>query len=121
VAARGGEDTGRLADIGSAEGEGSAVAKNGVLEIPANPDGQLAYEFASAEAPAGALDIQSPNDSSIDHNIALEGDGVNEEGPVVANGDVSEIKVDLKPGSYTFFCSVPGHREGGMEGELTVK
>jgi uncharacterized cupredoxin-like copper-binding protein len=46
---------------------------------------------------------------------------VNEEGPVVNNGGVSEIEVDVQPGEYTFYCSVPGHREGGMEGTLTVE
>jgi uncharacterized cupredoxin-like copper-binding protein len=39
----------------------------------------------------------------------------------VKNGAVSRIEVDLKPGEYTFYCSVPGHREGGMEGKLTVQ
>ena len=36
-------------------------------------------------------------------------------------GGVSKVTVDLKPGEYAFYCSVPGHREGGMEGKLTVK
>ena len=52
------------------------------------------------------------------HNIAIEGNGVDEEGQVVQNGGVSRVEVDLKAGEYTFFCSVPGHREGGMEGTL---
>jgi plastocyanin len=121
VAGRDGEDTGRLADVGGAKAEGTAKAENGELDIPANPDGQLAYEFASAEAPAGAIKLKSPNESGTDHNIALEGNGVSEEGPVVKNGGVSEVDADLKPGEYTFYCSVPGHREGGMEGKLTVK
>ena len=70
---------------------------------------------------SGDLELKSKNDSSTPHNIALEGNGVNEEGPVVQGGQSSDIKVTLKPGEYTFFCSVPGHREGGMEGKLTVK
>ena len=47
--------------------------------------------------------------------------GLNQKGPVVSGGDSSDIKVTLKKGTYTFFCSVPGHREAGMEGKITVK
>lgn len=119
--ARSGDDTGQLADVGAAKAQGTAKAKNGELEIPTDPDGSLAYTFASATAAPGSLDITTPNEASVPHNIALEGNGVNEIGKVVQNGGVSEIKVDVKPGKYTFFCSVPGHRAGGMEGTLTVK
>ncbi len=120
VAARGGEDTGALAQVGGGP-EGTAEAEGGVLEIPADDSGALFYTFADATAPAGQLTIESPNPSSVDHNIALEGGGVDEEGPVVADGGVSEIQVDVEAGEYQFYCSVEGHREGGMEGTLTVE
>jgi plastocyanin len=120
AAGKPGEDTGALAEVGGGP-EGTAEAENGELEIPAAPSGALYYVFADATAPPGALTITSPNDSSVDHNIALEGNGVNEEGPVVNNGGVSDIEVDLDAGEYTFYCSVEGHREGGMEGTLTVE
>jgi plastocyanin len=120
AAGRPGEDTGALAEVGGGP-EGTAEAENGVLEIPAAPSGALYFVFADATAPAGQLKLESPNEATVDHNIALEGNGVNEEGPVVNNGAVSEIDVDLEPGEYTFYCSVEGHREGGMEGTLTVE
>jgi plastocyanin len=119
--AKGGKDQGALASVGAAVAEGTAKAKGGKLEIPADPGGALAYTFADAEAPPGQLEIDSPNESSVDHNIALEGNGVNEVGPVVKNGGVSTINVDVAAGEYTFFCTVTGHREAGMEGKLTVK
>jgi plastocyanin len=119
AAGKPGEDTGQLAQVGAAQAEGTAEAADGVLEMPAT--GATNYEFADATAPAGALTIRSPNESPTEHNIALEGDNVNEEGPVVGEGDVSEIEVDVRAGEYTFYCSVPGHREAGMEGTLTVE
>jgi plastocyanin len=121
AAAKGGEDSGRLAQVGAAEAEGTAEAENGELEIPADPGGSLAYTFADARAPAGPLTITSPNEASVDHNIALEGGGIDEVGPIVNNGGVSEIQVNVRPGEFTFYCSVPGHREAGMEGTLTVE
>jgi plastocyanin len=121
AAAKRGEDTGALAQVGAAKAEGTAKAKDGVLTIPADPGGSIAYQFANAESPAGQVEIRSPNESGTDHDIALEGNGVDEKGEVVKNGGVSQFNVDLKPGEYTFYCSVPGHREGGMEGTLTVK
>jgi plastocyanin len=121
AAAKPGKDTGALARVGAAQSQGTAKAKSGVLDIAADPSGALSYEFADAEAPAGALTIRSKNDSSVDHDISIEGNGVDENGPVVKDGGVSEVKVTLKPGAYTFYCSVDAHRQGGMEGKLTVK
>ncbi len=118
--AKRGEDTGLLAEAVPKAGAGKpAVAENGEVEIPATA--QLAYETAAAEAEPGELTIKSPNPSGTPHNIALEGGGVNEVGEVVDKGGVSEIEVDVAAGEYTFYCSVPGHREGGMEGTLTVE
>ena len=121
VAGAPGKDTGRLAQIGVAQAKGTAGEKNGVLSIPTDPSGQLAYQFASATAKAGKVAIESKNPSSIPHDIAVEGNGVNAKGKVVQSGGVSKLTVTLKPGSYTFFCTVDGHRQAGMQGKLTVK
>jgi plastocyanin len=121
AAARGGEDTGRLAQVGAGQAEGTAEAENGVIEMPADPNGGLFYEFAEATSPPGALTMRSPNESSVDHNIALEGGGVDEVGDIVRDGGVSEIQADVEAGEYTFYCSVEGHREAGMEGTLSVE
>jgi plastocyanin len=121
AAAKGGEDAGRLAQVGAGQAEGTAEAENGVIDMPADPGGGLFFEFAEAVAPPGALTMRSPNESSVDHNIALEGGGVDEVGEVVRDGGVSEIQADVQAGEYTFYCSVEGHREGGMEGTLTVE
>jgi plastocyanin len=115
-----GEDTGALAQVGAAKAEGTAKAEGGVLEIPADPGGSLSFVFAEAEAPAGQITFRSPNESSVEHDIAIEGNGVDEKGPVVKDGGVSEFQANLQPGEYTFYCSVVGHRAAGMEGPLRV-
>ena len=119
AAAAPGKDPGRLADVSAAKAQGTAKAQSGKLDIPVGTG--LSYKFAAAEAPAGKLTIESVNDQSTEHDIAVEGNGVQAKGPVVKDGGTSRFEVDLKPGEYTFYCSVPGHREGGMEGKLTVK
>jgi plastocyanin len=121
VAGAPGKDAGRLASIGVARGKGTANEKNGVVSIPTDPSGQLAYQFSAATATAGKVEIDSKNPSSTPHDIAIEGGGVNAKGEVVQGGGVSKLTVTLKPGSYTFFCTVPGHREAGMQGKLVVK
>jgi uncharacterized cupredoxin-like copper-binding protein len=121
AAAKSGKDTGALAQVGAAKAKGTAEAKNGVLTIPADPGGSTAYQFADAEAPAGQVTVESPNKSTVLHDIALEGNGVSEKGETVKDGGVSKFEVNLKPGEYTFFCSVDGHRQAGMQGKLTVK
>ncbi|HLM49571.1 MAG TPA: plastocyanin/azurin family copper-binding protein [Solirubrobacteraceae bacterium] len=121
AAARPGEDTGPLADVGKVKQKPLAKAEGGTLEIDADPTGQLLYVFKDAEAPAGGLTLKSKNDSSVDHNIAVSGSGVDEKGPVGKGGATSQVQVDLKPGKYDFLCTVPGHAQAGMRGALTVK
>jgi plastocyanin len=115
-----GDDPGRLAAVGASKAAGTAAEKSGTLDIPVATSG-LAYKFADATATAGQVTIKSENPQATQHDIAIEGNGVNSKGEVVASGGVSQFQATLTPGEYTFFCSVPGHREGGMEGKLTVK
>lgn len=123
-AAKPGEDEGALATAVRATEQRAATAEGGRLEIDADPNGQLAYLVGSATAPAGALEIDSRNAASIPHDIALqEGtDGAElGKGATVSNGGVSRVSVNLRPGRYTFYCTLPGHREAGMLGTLTVR
>jgi plastocyanin len=120
--AKPGSDAGVLGDAVKAAGGGKpAVEKNGTLQIDADPTGQLAYVTNKATATPGPTTLASTNKSSTPHDIAIEGNGVNDKGPVVSGGKTSTVKVTLKPGTYTFFCSVPGHRQAGMQGKITVK
>ncbi len=128
-AAAPGKDTGLLATAVAPAGSGKpAEEKNGKLSIPASPTGQLAYATNKATATAGPVTIEMTNMSGVDHNLALEA-GSNEasgSGPVLGNTHIiskgsSSFTVTLKPGTYTFFCQVPGHRQAGMFGHITVK
>lgn len=122
AAAKKGKDTGYLAvAVKPATSNKPIAAKGGKLDMPADPNGQLAYASTKATATPGKLQVIMKNESSSQHDIDIEGPGVKAEGEVVGQGGTSQVEVDLKPGTYTYFCSVPGHREGGMEGELTVK
>ena len=122
VTALPGKDAGRLGSAVKAPGAGKPIeAKGGKLEIPSDPNGQLAYLTTVARAEKGQLELTSKNPSSTPHNIAIEGGGLNEKGPVVQGGGVSKVSIAVKAGEYTYYCSVPGHREAGMLGKLTVK
>jgi plastocyanin len=121
VAARPGQDTGALAEAVAAPTQKAVTAQNGKLQIDADPNGQLKFLASSANATAGHLTIKMANKSSVPHDIGVKGGGVNEVGPVVSNGGTSTVSVTLKPGTYTFFCSVDGHEAAGMKGTLTVK
>jgi len=118
VVAKPGQDTGLLAAAVKQAGGGAPIAaKNGVLSIPADPSGQLSYVSAKATAPAGQLTIEMPNKSGTPHNITIDGKGA---GKIVTNG-VSQFSATFAPGTYTYYCQVPGHRQAGMFGKLVVK
>ncbi|UGS37657.1 plastocyanin/azurin family copper-binding protein [Capillimicrobium parvum] len=120
---RKGQDTGLLATAVKAPGQGKpAVAKNGVLQINADPSGQLAYVTNKASAPPGRLTVKMGNESTVEHDIAIDNGGVNAKGEIVGKGGTSQFTVDnIPPGTYQYFCTVQGHRAAGMQGTLTVK
>jgi plastocyanin len=91
------------------------------LDISAPADGALEFDQTDLTATAGSVTINFDNPASISHDVKVEDSAGEELGgtDLVSQGDASAT-IDLQPGSYTFFCSVPGHREGGMEGTLTV-
>jgi plastocyanin len=92
------------------------------LKVTADPGGQLAYEEKSLSAKAGQVTIDFDNPSSTDHDVTIEDQGGTEIAATdIIADDTATATADLEPGSYTFFCSVDGHREAGMEGPLTVK
>jgi plastocyanin len=102
---------------GGPSGTAKANAQN-VVDIPTDPTGQLAYQFKSASAKAGKVTVESKNAASVPHDIALQGGPA---GSVVQDGGVSKFTTNLKAGSYTFYCTVPGHEQAGMKGTLTIK
>jgi len=109
------------------EGGGEKEAEGGTagaatVDFEADPSGALAYTTDSATADAGKVTVNFTNSSPVPHDVAIE----DEAGETIAETEVlaegsDSTTAELKPGEYTFYCSVPGHRQGGMEGTLTVK
>jgi plastocyanin len=104
------------ADEGGGASGGAATVK---FSAPA--DGSLKFDQADATAKAGKVTVDFSNPSSTPHAVEIEGNGVEEETETVTSGDAPPITVDLKPGTYEFYCPVPGHKEAGMKGTLTVQ
>jgi plastocyanin len=115
----GGETTSGGASGAKEKGGGGGGS---TLKFEADPEGSLAYTTTEATAKAGSVTVDFNNPQGLPHDVAIEDSA----GEVVgATEEITEgtdsTTVDLKPGTYHFFCTVPGHREAGMEGTLTVK
>jgi plastocyanin len=68
----------------------------------------------------GTYTFNVTNNGPTAHNLTIEGPGVdNQATPTFTSGSQS-LTVTLKKGSYDFFCSVPGHKEAGMNLDVTV-
>ncbi len=92
------------------------------LSLAANPEGQLNYSTTSLSAKAGKVSINFTNMSPLSHNVTVESSsGATVGATPTFDGGSRTLALNLKPGTYKFFCSVPGHRMAGMEGTLTVQ
>lgn len=95
--------------------------QGGTVEITADPSGQLKYRESAVTAIPGTVRIEFDNPSPIPHDVTVVR-GTQRLGKtrVVTEAEAS-TEIVLQPGAYTFYCSVSGHREAGMEGTLSVQ
>jgi uncharacterized cupredoxin-like copper-binding protein len=139
VAACGGDDGGTTAapaeEATSAEATTTgATSVPGRFDVVTPPGDELVFKPDSATAAAGPLSVVWHNESKLLHSFCLEdpqGKGVKSGGGTVCStpvkgtsaisGNLTETYQNLKPGKYTFYCGVDGHRAQGMEGTLTVE
>ncbi len=117
----GGEEAGGGAAAESTKESGSEGGGS-TVEVEADPNGELAFTTTKASAKAGEVTIDFNNPQSLTHDVAIEDSSGKEVGKteLIGQGETSAT-VNLKPGTYHYYCTVPGHREAGMEGTLTVK
>jgi uncharacterized cupredoxin-like copper-binding protein len=101
----------------------SAPAAGQTVKLAADPGGALRFTKAALSAQAGTvtLELDNPSSAGVQHGIAIEGNGVDRSGPVVAAGSTSTVTATLKAGTYTFYCPFDGHKAAGMKGTLTVR
>jgi plastocyanin len=105
----------------SSSSEETTSGGGSTIAITAVEDGSFAYEEESVEAEAGSVTIEFDNPAALGHDVRVEGPDGDIGGTDVISEDTTTATVELDPGDYTFYCSVAGHREGGMEGDLTVE
>lgn len=99
-----------------------AAGGGSTVDISTPGGSTLAYDQKSASAKAGSVTIDFDNKEALQHDVAV----ADSSGKVLGQTDLvssgtANTTVDLQPGTYTFYCTVPGHKEAGMEGTLTVK
>jgi plastocyanin len=112
--------TSPTATTGTPAPPSSPAAASTSLTLAANPEGQLSYNTKQLSAKAGKVTITMTNMAPEEHNVTVaKGSTVLGATPTFQGGSKT-LTLNLKPGTYTFYCSVPGHRQGGMEGTLTV-
>jgi plastocyanin len=105
-----------------AGGGGGGGGGGGTISLSADPGGAFAFEQTSLSAQAGNATIDFDNPAPIGHDVCVEDSSGNEVGcSDVITESKTTLTVALKAGSYTYYCSVDGHRAGGMEGTLTVE
>jgi plastocyanin len=92
------------------------------LALAADPSGALAYDTTELTAKPGKVTVDFTNDAPIPHDVKFEDSNGKEIGGTdIITGESATAEINVKPGTYTFFCSVPGHEAAGMKGTLTVK
>lgn len=111
--------------VATAAGPAAVLAATAHHSASLNADSHGALKFNKRKLTVAhggvTIRMHNPKSSGLQHGIAIQGSGVKKSGGIVNPGKVATLKVTLRPGRYTFYCPVPGHRQSGMRGTLIVK
>lgn len=104
-----------------AAAEAPAATQGGAtLKLAADPSA-IAYDTDQLDGKAGKVTIEFDNPSPITHDVCIDSPSGQEIGcSQTISEDSTSLSENLKPGKYTFFCSVDGHEAAGMKGTLTI-
>jgi plastocyanin len=106
----------------TAQSTSTSSSAPAALSLAANTEGQLSYDKKSLTAKAGTVAIDFTNMSQLGHNVTVESSSGSVAGATpTITGESKTLTLKPTPGTYKFYCSVPGHRQAGMEGTLVVK
>jgi plastocyanin len=112
---------------GEASGKHAATAApapratSRTLALAADPGGTLRFDKTRAAVRAGRVTVKLTNDAAVAHNVTIAQGSKTLGATKTIAKSTDTIELNLTPGDYAFFCSVPGHRQAGMQGTLTVR
>lgn len=121
LAACGGGDDSSSSSTAAETTDTGGSGGGSTIEVAADPGGDLAFTETDLTATAGSNTIDFTNDSGVPHNVEIEDANGDDVAGTEVSAESSTTTAELEPGTYTFYCSVPGHREAGMEGTITVE
>jgi plastocyanin len=101
---------------------GGGAGGASTVNISTSSGSTLAFDQKTASAKAGNVTINFDNKQPLQHDVAV----ADSSGKILGQTNLvsqgtANATVSLTPGTYTFYCTVPGHRDAGMQGTLTVK
>jgi plastocyanin len=103
------------------DADGGGDGAPATVKVVADPNGGLTFDPTELTAKAGSVTIDFTNGSQVPHDVVVQkGDEDLGRTDMITDSE-TEAQLDLAAGSYTFYCSVPGHLEAGMKGTLTVE
>jgi plastocyanin len=103
-------------------GGGGAGGGGSTVDISTPPGSDLAFDQTDVSAKAGRVTVDFNNQQATPHDVVIQDSSGQELGKTdLISSSTASTDVELQPGTYTFFCDVPGHEEAGMKGTLTVK
>ena len=114
------ETTGTTTETSTTQTAATATTAAPAAENVTASETEFKIALDSSSISPGRVTFDVQNDGKIPHDLVVKGNGIEAKTPLLDAGESKPLSVDLKPGTYDVYCSVPGHKQAGMDLKLTV-